>query len=198
MTRRSGYLHYHEGEKNKQKNKQTSVQYNQQTLYQSRSGGSGFFLACEEFGRMISHSFTACAFVVFFKVEIRSRTLIPFFPLGSVHSGSASWDNCGRVFPEELRVSSSPDRFRHDAWTAQQSAHSDFFGSRVYASLGVTCHLHFWQNERGLLPATAVTRGWNGHRITVSSQINSGGKKNSPATSAGIRTRNPSITCPAL
>ena len=30
----------------------------------------------------------------------------------------------------------------------------------VYACLGVTCPLHFWQNDRGLLHATAVTRGW--------------------------------------
>ena len=28
--------------------------------------------------------------------------------------------------------------------------------------LGLTCHLHFWQNDRGLLCAIAVTRGWNG------------------------------------
>ena len=33
----------------------------------------------------------------------------------------------------------------------------DFAGSKVYASLGVTCHLHFWQNDQGLLRATAVT-----------------------------------------
>ena len=34
------------------------------------------------------------------------------------------------------------------------------FGSRVYARLGVTCHLHStWQNDRGLLRAAAVTRG---------------------------------------
>ena len=35
---------------------------------------------------------------------------------------------------------------------------------RVYVCLAVTCHLHFWQNERDLLHATAVTRGWNGYR----------------------------------
>ena len=35
---------------------------------------------------------------------------------------------------------------------------------RIYACLTVTCHLHFWQNDRGLLRATAVTRGWNGYR----------------------------------
>ena len=31
----------------------------------------------------------------------------------SVHSGSASWDNCGRTFPDKLHVSSSPDWFPH-------------------------------------------------------------------------------------
>ena len=35
---------------------------------------------------------------------------------------------------------------------------------KVYACLAVTCHLHFWRNGRGLLRATAVTRGWNGYR----------------------------------
>ena len=40
----------------------------------------------------------------------------------------------------------------------------------MYACLAVTCHLHFWQNDQGLLRATAVTQGWNGHRIRVSTQ----------------------------
>ena len=35
---------------------------------------------------------------------------------------------------------------------------------KVHACVAVTCHLHFWQNDRGLLRATAVTRGWNGYR----------------------------------
>ena len=35
---------------------------------------------------------------------------------------------------------------------------------KVYACLAVTCHLRFWQNDRGLLRATAVTRGWNGYQ----------------------------------
>ena len=39
---------------------------------------------------------------------------------------------------------------------------------KVYACLAVTCHLHFWQNDRVfLLRATAVTRGWNGYRHKV-------------------------------
>ena len=35
---------------------------------------------------------------------------------------------------------------------------------KVYACLAVTCHLHFWQNDRDLLRATAVTQGWNGYQ----------------------------------
>ena len=35
---------------------------------------------------------------------------------------------------------------------------------RVDVCLGVTCHLHFWQNDQDRLRATAVTRGWNGYR----------------------------------
>ena len=65
---------------------------------------------------MFDHSFPAHVF--FFKVEISSRTIIPLFMPGSVHSGSASSDDCGRVLPDELRVSSFPDRFRQYDWTA--------------------------------------------------------------------------------
>ena len=43
------------------------------------------------------------------------------------------------------------------------SAHSDFVGFSVCACFGVTCHPYFWQNDRGLLHATAVTWGWSGH-----------------------------------
>ena len=35
---------------------------------------------------------------------------------------------------------------------------------KVDACLAVTCHLHFWQNDRDFLRATVVTRGWNGYR----------------------------------
>ena len=58
--------------------------------------------------------------VVFFTVESSTRTLISLFRPGSVHSGSASLDGCGRMFPDRLCVSSFPDRFPHYAWTAAQ------------------------------------------------------------------------------
>ena len=35
---------------------------------------------------------------------------------------------------------------------------------KVYACLAVTWHQYFWRNDRDLLCATAVTRGWNGYR----------------------------------
>ena len=38
---------------------------------------------------------------------------------------------------------------------------------KAYACLAVTRHLRFWQNDRGLLRATTVTRGWNGYRNGV-------------------------------
>ena len=50
----------------------------------------GFFLACDDFGRMFDYSLPACAFFFFFEVEISSRTLIPLIMPGSVHGGSVS------------------------------------------------------------------------------------------------------------
>ena len=48
--------------------------------------------------------FIPCLHLFFFfwgggVVGISLHTLIPLFNWGSVHSGSASWDNCGRVSP---------------------------------------------------------------------------------------------------
>ena len=78
-----------------------------------------FFPLARILGRMFDLSFLACAFfVVVGKVEISSRTLIPLYMPGSVHSGSAGCDDCGRMFPDKLRVSSFPERFSHYAWTA--------------------------------------------------------------------------------
>ena len=54
----------------------------------------------------------------FLEVEINSRTLIPLFMSGSVHSGPESCDDRGRMFPDKLRMISFPDRFLHYTWTA--------------------------------------------------------------------------------
>ena len=64
-------------------------------------------------------------------------------------------------------------------------------GSRVYACLGVTCHLHFWQNDRGLLRDTAVNTG-------VERTPNKSQHRKLPPLLPGIGTGNLSITSPAL
>ena len=67
------------------------------TVPESCGGGGGdfdggFFLACEDFGGKKVRPFIPRLrfFFFFFEVEISSRTLIPLFRPGSVHSGSAS------------------------------------------------------------------------------------------------------------
>ena len=35
---------------------------------------------------------------------------------------------------------------------------------KLHACLAVICDLHFWQNDRDILRATVVTRGWNSYR----------------------------------
>ena len=54
-----------------------------------------FFLTVRIFGEgsLIPH---LCFFLLLL-LEISSHTLIPLFMPGLVHSGSASWDNCGSV-----------------------------------------------------------------------------------------------------
>ena len=51
---------------------------------------------------------------------------------------------------------------------------------KVYACLAVTCHLRFWQNDRDLLRATAVTRGWNEPKLESAQKVDPG-EENSPA-----------------
>ena len=94
----------------------------------------------------------------FLEVEISSCTPIPLCRPGSVHSGSASWDDCGSPLTSCVWAH-FPDRFPQYAWTAK-SAHSNFVGVKGYACLDVNCRLHFWQNDQGLLrSATVVTQG---------------------------------------
>ena len=57
---------------------------------------------------------------------------------------------------------------------------------KVYACLAVTCHLHFWQHDRDLLRATAVTRGVERIPKSESAQKVDPGEENSPAAPAGI------------
>ena len=55
----------------------------------------------------------------------------------------------------------------------------------------------FWQNDRALLRATAVTRGGTDIEKESAQKVNSS-EENSPAAPAGTRTRNLSISSQAL
>ena len=41
---------------------------------------------------------------------------------------------------------------------------------KVYACLAVTCHLHFWQHDRDILPATATT-GWGTNKSVEATEL---------------------------
>ena len=90
--------------------------------------------------------------IIFFKYFRRSGVLTALF--GCCMAG-ATW-NCCRLCASSV-------------YTIQPctSLQCDFIQShtgRVYVCLAVTCHLQFWQNDRDLVRATVVTRGWNGYR----------------------------------
>ena len=78
---------------------------------QIQNNGGGFLLACEVFSFFFfwrfEKSLPFCAFLFcfcVFDVEASSCAVIALFRTGSVHSGSASRDDCGRAFPDELRI----------------------------------------------------------------------------------------------
>ena len=105
-----------------------------------------------------NHSRLRLFFFFFFKWRQFARTISTLLGQRWVHSGSASWDDCGRAFPDDLCVGPfcwwvptlslnnmvSPLRFSLD--------------QRLYACLAVAYHLYVWQNERGPLLATTVLK----------------------------------------
>ena len=94
------------------------------------------------------------------------------------------------MFPDKLRVSSFPDRLLHYAWTAAWSNYSDFVGSRACTCLGVTCHLHFWQNGRSLFTCHCGNTGVERTPKKESAEKVNPREEKFPAAPAGIRTRN--------
>ena len=64
---------------------------------------------------------------------------------------------------------------------------------KVYACLAVTCHLHFWQNDRDLLRASAGYTGVERIQKKESAQKVDPGEENSPTAPVGVR---PDITVP--
>ena len=68
----------------------------------------------------------------------------------------------------------------------------------MHVYFAVTCHPHFRQNDRGLLHATAVTRGVERIPKLESAQKVDPGEESAHTAPAVIQTRDLLITSPAL
>ena len=91
---------------------------------------------------------------------ILNEWLCPFITrIINIH-GSGYWQHCLVVAWLVPRKTASVS----ELCTSLQCHFIQSHIGRMYVSLAVTCHLHFWRNDRDLLRATAVTRGWNGYR----------------------------------
>ena len=125
---------------------ETSCSANSEGKFVTFIGISEMRQAPQNFQQAYTSAFFS--FSIFFKAEISSCTLIVLFTPDLVHWRSVSRDECSWVFPngDKLRVSSFPWQVPTlclDSLVGQLQ----LVGSRVCASLGVVCHLHFWQND---------------------------------------------------
>ena len=87
----------------------------------------------------------------------------PYHTFEAAQAGSALWMLHGWCHVKCCRFSAS-SVYTIQPCTRLQCHFIQSHIGRVYVCLAVTCHLHFWQNDRDLLCATAVTWGWNGYR----------------------------------
>ena len=126
------------------------------------------------------------------------HTLIPLFTPRLVHSGWASWDDCDWVFPDELRVSSFPDRV--PTLCLDSGIVSSFWRCWIKGVCVFRCNLPpapFGRMTGSfyVLRHTGMKRTPNKSQHT---ELRAAGEENSPAAPAGIRTRNLSLTSPGV
>ena len=88
------------------------------------------------------------------------------FPTSALSTSKwiASWDDCERTFLDKRNVSLVLWWVPTLDLDSTVSPLCHYWVKGVHSCLAVTCHLHFWQNDRGLLHATAVTQGWHGYK----------------------------------
>ena len=109
-------------------------------------------------------------FLIYLFLKWRSALAHQFHVLGQVRStvaqrAEATIAECSLTSCVSARF---PCRFPH-AMPGQnnQPTPTSLGQGCVDVFIGVTWHLRFGQNDRGLLRATPATRGWNGNRIRV-------------------------------
>ena len=140
--------------------------------------GGGYFSKCKAFERTFNNSFPACLPVCLFVVVVLR------WRLGHAHQcHSLGQDQSTVAQQTEMTVTKCSltscmwVHFLMGSHTTPVQQHSQPTPSLLgqgymHACLGVSCHLHFWQNDRGYLHATEVTQGWNGHWISQHTKSN--------------------------
>ena len=113
----------------------------------------------------------------------RSSVLTALF---GCYMADATWNRC------HLGAFRVHHTTMHHVTSLHAMQHRRMLGAG-FACLAVTCHLHFWQNGRDLLRATAVTRGWNRYRNK--SQLQLSLTCHSNRHSFVMPTVTPSLTC---
>ena len=93
-----------------------------------------------------------CVFCFVFYIH-RSGVLTALF---GCYMAGATW-NCSRFGAHSL--------YAIQPCTSLQCHFIRSHIRRVHECLSANCHLRLWQNDLDRLPATAVTRGWNGYRF---------------------------------
>ena len=147
------------------------------TWLETFSGG-GFLLACEEsWGKVwqIIHHLRSSpsSLLLLFKVEISFRAPTPLFRPGiSSHRFSELtrlWMSIPRRVACELvsllGLYTVPGQHSQPTPTSLDQGYMSFLFFWNW-----TCHLHLRENDRGLLRATVITRGWNGQLIRLSTK----------------------------
>ena len=66
---------------------------------------------------------------------------------------------------------------------------------KVLAYLSVTCHLYFWQNDRGLVRATVVTLSTLAYTLVTNNCVAGAGGGGGGGGGRGLRMSTPSLPC---
>ena len=161
-----------------------------------KTGSGGFFLVCEDFGRIINHSFPTCTLKKFsLKVEINLCKLIPLFRPGSAHSGSASWADCDQVFLMSCVWARFPDTLCQDRGTVSPLRLCWVKGVWMFRCNLPPALLAEWP---GSFKCHCCNTGGGTDTEWESAHKVDSGEENCPAAPARIWTRNLSIPSPPL
>ena len=121
---------------------------NAQEIIGRGGGGGSFFLECKDLGERFDESFSACGccllFLFLFFLHSDQFARVSSFLYARI---SPQWFSKRRQLWKSVSVRVACELISlissHTMPRKHSQPNTDFVGSRVYPSLGVTCHLHF-------------------------------------------------------